>query len=78
LQLYHPQLCHGADLNVPGISKLNSGIIVDDTVAIMTLKDELIALGTCKMYSDEIMKKNKGLAVKTDKVFMEPGVYKKL
>jgi len=69
-------LCHGADLNVPGISKLNSGIIENDNVAIMTLKDELIALGTATLSSDDVLKKDKGLAVKTDKVFMEPGTYK--
>ncbi len=33
-------LCHGADLNVPGIGKLDSGINGNDAVAIMTLKDE--------------------------------------
>tara|TARA_Y100000310_G_scaffold217822_1_gene218936 strand:+ start:24884 stop:25873 length:990 start_codon:yes stop_codon:yes gene_type:complete len=69
-------LCHGADLNIPGISKLNDCIFENDLVAIMTLKDELIALGTATMNSDDILKKKKGLAVKTDKVFMEPGTYK--
>jgi len=36
-------LCHGIDLKIPGISKLND-IKKDDTVALMSLKDELIAL----------------------------------
>jgi len=69
-------LCHGADLNIPGISKLNDQIYKDDSVAIMTLKDELVALGTAILNSEEIMGKDKGLAVKTNKVFMGPGVYK--
>ena len=69
-------LCHGADLNIPGISKLNDEINKGNTVAVMTLKDELIALGTAQLTSEDIIKKEKGLAVKTDKVFMEPGVYK--
>lgn len=69
-------LCHGADLNIPGISKLNDKIKPDDIVAVMTLKDELIALGIAKLTSEEIIKQEKGLAVKTDKVFMKPGVYK--
>ena len=69
-------LCHGADLNIPGISKLNDYIFENDNVAIMTLKGELIALGTATMNSDDILKKEKGLAVKTEKVFMEPGTYK--
>jgi len=69
-------LCHGANLNIPGISKLNDEIYQDDAVAIMTLKDGLIALGKATLNSEEIIRKDKGLAVKTDKVFMEPGVYK--
>ena len=69
-------LCHGADLNVPGISKLNDRINKNDVVAIMTLKDELVALGTAQLTSEEIMEKEKGLAVNTERVFMVPGVYK--
>jgi H/ACA ribonucleoprotein complex subunit 4 len=69
-------LCHGADLNIPGISKLNDDIAQNGAVAIMTLKDELVALGIATLSSDDILKKEKGLAVKTEKVFMEPGIYK--
>ena len=67
-------LCHGVDLKVPGISKANDNINNDDVVAIMTLKDELVALGTAKMNSEEMLGE-KGLAVKTEKVFMVPGAY---
>ena len=69
-------LCHGADLNVPGISRLNDVINENDIVAIMTLKGELIALGTAKTSSQEIIRSEKGAAAKTDKVFMLPGTYK--
>ncbi|MBW2976137.1 RNA-guided pseudouridylation complex pseudouridine synthase subunit Cbf5 [Candidatus Woesearchaeota archaeon] len=69
-------LCHGAALNVPGISKLNDKIKANDAVAVMTLKDELVALGTAKLSSEEIIRQEKGFAVKTEKVFMQPGVYK--
>ena len=69
-------LCHGADLNIPGIGKLNDKIEKNDIVAIMTLKDELIALGTATLTSEDILKKDKGLAVKTEKVFMKPETYK--
>ena len=68
-------LCHGVDLKVPGISKLNDNILKDENVAIMTLKNELIALGIAKITSNEMMK-DKGIAVQTEKVFMQPGVYK--
>src|SRR3989338_6115359 len=69
-------LCHGADLNIPGISKLNDQINKNDIVAIMTLKEELVALGTAQLASEEIMEKEKGMAVKTERVFMVPGTYK--
>ncbi|MBU1205171.1 MAG: RNA-guided pseudouridylation complex pseudouridine synthase subunit Cbf5 [Nanoarchaeota archaeon] len=67
-------LCHGANLNVPGISKLESGISVQDIVAIITLKGELICYGTSKLDSEEMLGE-KGLAIKTEKVFMLPGTY---
>lgn len=67
-------LCHGVDLKVPGISKLHDQIEENDIVAVMTLKNELVCLGTAKIKSKEMLK-DKGLAVKTEKVFMEPGTY---
>ena len=69
-------LCHGADLNIPGISKLSDSIFENDAVAIMTLKNELIALGTAALNSEEIIKKEKGMAIKTEKVFMKAETYK--
>lgn len=63
-------LIHGVDLKIPGISKLHSDIEPDQMVAIMTLKDELIATGTAKMASNKILKEEKGIVVTTHKVFM--------
>ena len=71
-------LCHGADLKVPGITKLESGIKEGELVAVMTLKNELIAIGYAKMISKDIIKENRGLAIKIEKVFMQPGVYPKI
>ncbi len=68
-------VCHGASLNVPGVVKINSGIEKDNIVAVMSLKDELVALGTAVMTTEQVMTENKGLAVKIDKVFMLPGTY---
>ncbi len=70
-------VCHGAQLALPGISKLETGIKKDDIVAVLTLKDELICLGSAYMSSEEILKKEKGFAVKTHKVFMKIDVYPK-
>lgn len=71
-------VCHGASLNAPGISKLESGIEHDQDVAIMTLKDELIAIGKAKLNSKDMQELKKGLAVKLERVFMERGVYPKI
>ncbi|MBW3016122.1 RNA-guided pseudouridylation complex pseudouridine synthase subunit Cbf5 [Candidatus Woesearchaeota archaeon] len=70
-------VCHGATLNVPGIVKLDSSIDKDDVVAIMTLKDELVALGIAVMTSEQVMTEQKGFAVRTNNVFMLPGTYPK-
>lgn len=64
-------LSHGRELAIPGISRIESGIKKEDIVAIMTLKNELIALGAAKMTSEEIMKNNKGIAIRTEKVFIQ-------
>ena len=67
-------LCHGADLSIPGIVKFND-FYEDETIAVMTLKDELISLGIAVVDSSEIMKKDKGRVIKNHKVFMERGLY---
>lgn len=68
-------ICHGANLTVPGIAKLESGIKVGTIVAIFTLKNEAVALGNAKMSSEEIYSSNHGIAVEVDRVLMEPGTY---
>ena len=70
-------ISHGASLKIPGISKLESGINKEDTVAVLTLKGELVCYGTARMTSDEIMEAHRGMAVKTERVFMDRGTYPK-
>lgn len=70
-------ICHGADLALPGVAKLNDKIKEKDKVAILTLKDELVATGTAKLDSEEVLEKEKGIAVKTEKVFMKRNTYPK-
>jgi len=70
-------LCHGSDLNVPGISKLDSKIKKHDLVAILSLKGELISIGAARLTSEEILKQDKGFAVKTFRVFMKEDTYPK-
>tara|TARA_Y100000034_G_scaffold111069_1_gene143746 strand:+ start:2644 stop:3588 length:945 start_codon:yes stop_codon:yes gene_type:complete len=68
-------LCHGADLSIPGVSKLDDFIQEDDLVAILTLKNELICLGNALTTSKKIFKNSTGKAAKTKKVFMERKTY---
>ncbi|MEM1657681.1 MAG: RNA-guided pseudouridylation complex pseudouridine synthase subunit Cbf5 [Candidatus Jordarchaeales archaeon] len=71
-------ICHGADLAIPGIVKVEDGVEKGDVVAILTLKGELVALGTAMMTLDEVMREKRGIAVKTKRVVMEKGTYPKL
>ncbi|HLD96848.1 MAG TPA: PUA domain-containing protein, partial [Candidatus Nanoarchaeia archaeon] len=68
-------ICHGAPLHMPGIAKLHSSISKGDTVAIMTLKDELVAYGKATEDAQKILKDEKGLAAKPEAVFMKEGSY---
>jgi H/ACA ribonucleoprotein complex subunit 4 len=65
-------ICHGASLKVPGIVKLDSDIKKADQIAVFTLKDELVLIGESLLSTDEIMRLEKGIAVKTSQVFMQP------
>jgi H/ACA ribonucleoprotein complex subunit 4 len=71
-------LCYGMNLKVPGISLVESGIELDQMVAVMSLKNELIAVGRAKMMSDDMIKSEKGIAVEINKVFMEPNTYPRI
>ncbi|MFH1591707.1 MAG: RNA-guided pseudouridylation complex pseudouridine synthase subunit Cbf5 [archaeon] len=68
-------LCHGANLAVPGIAKVHTDIQVGELVALMTLKNELVAIGDTRMISKEMVKEDKGIAIDVHKVFMAPGTY---
>jgi len=71
-------LCHGANLKIPGVAMLNDKIEPEDDVAIMTLKNELIAVGKSKLASKYIMKKTKGVVADTSQVFMIQDTYPKM
>ncbi|USH00741.1 RNA-guided pseudouridylation complex pseudouridine synthase subunit Cbf5 [Thermococcus argininiproducens] len=69
---------YGADLAVPGIVRLHKGIKPGDLIAIMTLKDELVALGKAKMSTQDMLTRAKGIAVDVEKVFMPRDWYPKM
>ncbi len=69
-------LCHGMQLKLPGIVRLENDIQKEDLVAVLTLKGELVLVGQALMTSREMLA-GKGIAVKTQQVFMKTGVYPK-
>ncbi len=68
-------ICHGAELALPGIVKLDSSIERSKPVALFTLKGEGVALGRALMASREMLDQEKGVAVKTERVIMDRGTY---
>ncbi|RLI89006.1 MAG: RNA-guided pseudouridylation complex pseudouridine synthase subunit Cbf5 [Candidatus Altiarchaeales archaeon] len=68
-------ICHGADLNAPGISKFDSEININELVAIMSLKNELVATGRSLRTSEEITQMEKGKVIDLERVIMKPEAY---
>src|SRR5947209_11253249 len=71
-------ICHGAELAVPGIVRLSEGIVPKMSIALFTLKDELVALSRALMSSDQMMKEDHGLAAKPVRVIMPAETYPRL
>ncbi len=71
-------LCHGADLAVPGISEVDVEMEKGGKVGLFTLKGELIALGDARMDTKDVLVEDSGIAVKTKRVVMKPGVYPRM
>lgn len=71
-------ICHGALLNVPGIQSFESKFVKGDKIALMSLKGELVGIGSAVMNAEELEKAEKGLAVKPDKVMMKAEIYPRL
>ena len=71
-------IVHGAQLAVPGVARVQEGIRRGDTVALLTLKGELVALARAEMTSEEVMENEKGIAFKPTRVIMEPGLYPRM
>ncbi len=68
-------ICHGANLASAGICYIDARIKPNLLVALMTMKKELIGFGTSLKTAMQMYKAKSGIVVKTDKVFMERGLY---
>ena len=70
-------LCNGSKLYASGVCKLHSNIQKNEHIAIMSLKDELIALGKSELSAEEIAKATSGIVSSTERVIMNRGTYPK-
>jgi H/ACA ribonucleoprotein complex subunit 4 len=68
-------ICHGADLAIPGIVKLDSSIEKTKPIAMFTLKGEAVALGRALMTTREVLDQERGVVAKTERVLMDRGTY---
>ena len=68
-------LCHGASLAVPGVVEIDSDIKKDDLVAVLTLKEEGVALVKTLMSTVEIIQKDGGVCASLERVLMKKGTY---
>jgi H/ACA ribonucleoprotein complex subunit 4 len=71
-------ICHGAELAVPGVVRLSEGIVPKMSIALFTLKDELVALSKALMSSEQMLREDHGLAAKTVRVIMPVETYPRL
>jgi H/ACA ribonucleoprotein complex subunit 4 len=68
-------LCHGANLAVPGVVEVDSGIKQGDVAAALTLKGEGIALVVLQLSTEEVLEKDQGIAATLERVLMNKGTY---
>jgi len=71
-------ICHGARLGIPGVLAASEGLKKDDTVALMSSKGELVAIGKALLPTEEMRGLQKGLASTTERVVMKAGTYPRL
>ncbi len=67
-------LCTGYPLAAPGVAELED-FGEGQTVAVMTLKGELIGTGRTEADSERALRADRGVVVRLQQVLMEPGTY---
>lgn len=68
-------LCHGANLAVPGVVRVDSAVRKGKLAAVFTLKGEIVAIGNALMDAKEIMEKDGGFCLDVNRVLMKKGTY---
>lgn len=70
-----PAICNGAPVYPAGLTRIEPAIALGELVAVYSLKEELVALGIARMTSDKMLKAKRGIAIRTDRVFMKRNKY---
>ena len=65
-----PRLAHGSPVFVPGVLAFTSDLQKSSTTAILDLQNNLLGFGSSELNADELKTAEKGMAVKTDVVFV--------
>lgn len=65
-----PPISHGSPLYVSGIISARKEIERGDMVSMMSGRGEIVGIGVAKLTGEEMMKRKKGEAVKTDRVMI--------
>jgi len=68
-------MSYGAPLMLPGAVAVTENIENNELIAVMSQKNELVALGKAAMTGKEMLEKSKGICVNAYKVFIEREVY---
>jgi H/ACA ribonucleoprotein complex subunit 4 len=68
-------ICHGANLAIPGVVEVDTGIMKNDIIGVFSLKGEAIAIATSLMSTEEIIEKDKGFCSSLVRVIMKKDVY---
>ena len=66
---------HGAPLARPGLVKIEKGIKKGDTIIIMSLKEEAVAIANLEVDSDNLIDIKSGQIATSQSVLMRPGTY---
>jgi len=70
-------VCHGATLTAPGVLSLEIKINKGLTVAVFTLKGEVVALAKAAVSTEDILNMEHGVVAETKRVLMLRGTYPK-
>jgi H/ACA ribonucleoprotein complex subunit 4 len=70
-------LAHGASLGVAGVSMVEESVRPGRLTAVLTKKGELVCLGVSHLGAKDMAELWEGDAVRTQRVVMKPGTYKK-